>query len=308
MATTMNGGYYWDKVVLPDGRKGYIARNYIVEVADITNCNDTVVANTSVNLRNGPGTSGTTIITTLIKGQVLTRIETGKYNNIDGYNWDRVKLADGRQGYIAQNYIEAIGNGNPGVTTQTELIKVICNSGLKVRELPGTNQKVLTYLDKGNILTRVEAGVSNVNGYIWDKVVTDTGIEGYIARGTASEQYIEVVSSNVGNNPNGTTNKNDKFRLEDNTLICEPETTIEVIKEKYTDKEIVVKNAEGIVVNGDGKITPADSTVILRGYVGLSQLSDIAKSASDTNKDGKITPADSTVILRAYVGLTKIEI
>lgn len=335
MATTMNGGYYWDKVVLPDGRKGYIARNYIVEVADITNCNDTVVANTSVNLRNGPGTSGTTIITMLTKGQVLTRIETGKYNNIDGYNWDRVKLADGRQGYIAQNYIELIGaNHNPGNATQTELIKIICNSGLKVREAPGTNQKVLTYLDRGNILTRVEAGVSNANGYVWDKIVTADGIEGYIARGTASEQYIEVVNSNAGNNPSGTTNKNNKFKLEDTTLICEPQTTVEVIKEKYTDKEISVKNAEGTIVtegniatgyhitiegknytiikmgdiNGDGKITPADSTVILRAYVGLSQLSDIAKLASDTNKDGKITPADSTVILRAYVGLTKIEI
>ena len=50
----------------------------IVEIADITNCNDIVIANTSVNLRNGPGLSGTTIITTLIEGQVLTRIETGK--------------------------------------------------------------------------------------------------------------------------------------------------------------------------------------------------------------------------------------
>ena len=30
--------------------------------------------------------------------------------------------------------------------------------------------------------------------------------------------------------------------------------------------------------------------------------------AADTNGDGKVTPADSTVILRAYVGLKNIEI
>lgn len=54
IASTTNEGYYWDKVVLPNGTKGYMARNYIVETADITNCNDTVTANTSVNLRNGP--------------------------------------------------------------------------------------------------------------------------------------------------------------------------------------------------------------------------------------------------------------
>lgn len=43
-------------------------------------------------------------------------------------------------------------------------------------------------------------------------------------------------------------------------------------------------------------------------YVGISKLSDEAKLAADTNKDGKITPADSTLILRAYVGLNNISI
>ena len=329
-AATKIGGYYWDKVVLPDGRKGYIARDYIVEIADITNCNDTVIVNTSVNLRNGPGTTNTTIITTLTKGQVLTRIEIGKYN-IDGYIWDRVKLSDGRQGYIAQNYIEKAGETN--TETNTELIKVICNSGLKVRETPGTSQKVLTYLDKGNVLTRTQVGVSNANGYIWDKVVTASGIEGYIARGDAKEQYVEVVKSNDGSN-SSTTTKNNNFKLDDSNLICEPATTIESIKEKYTDKTITVKKADGTVVttgnvgtgyvvtigdkkyttvklgdiNGDGKITPADATVILRAYVGLTNLSDVIKMATELNNDNKMTPADATVILRTYVGLNKIEI
>ena len=61
-------------------------------------------------------------------------------------------------------------------------------------------------------------------------------------------------------------------------------------------------------VNGDGKMTPADSTVVLRSYVGLDKITDCEKSAADTNGDGKVTPADSTVILRAYVGLQNIEI
>ena len=60
--------------------------------------------------------------------------------------------------------------------------------------------------------------------------------------------------------------------------------------------------------NCDGKITPADSTAILKEYVGISKLLDEAKLAADTNKDGKITPADSTLILRAYVGLNNISI
>ena len=333
IASSQNNGYYWDKVVLPNGTKGYMARNYIVESPDIPNCNDTVIANTSVNLRNGPGLDGTTIITTLIKGQVLTRIETGKYN-LNGYIWDRVKLSDGRQGYIAQNYID--GSSNGGQETKTELIKVICNSGLKVREQPGTNQKVLTYLAKGDVLTRTGAGASNANGYTWDKVVTSSGIEGYIARGDSKEQYIEVVNSNADNNNNSGSSEtnNNNFKLEEDNLICEPKTTVESVKEKYSNKTITVKKADGTVVttgnigtgytvtvdnksykavklgdvNGDGKITPADATVILRAYVGLTKLSDIDKMATELNKDNKMTPADATVILRAYVGLNKIEI
>lgn len=31
---------YWDKVVLADGRKGYVVRNYLTQIADITNCNE----------------------------------------------------------------------------------------------------------------------------------------------------------------------------------------------------------------------------------------------------------------------------
>lgn len=330
MASTMKDGYYWDKVVLENGTKGYMARNYIVETADITNCNDTVIANTSVNLRNGPGTSGTTIITTLIKGQVLTRIEKGKYN-LDGYVWDRVKLADGRQGYIAENYITIAGDNNTS-TTKTELIKVICQSGLKVREQPGTSQKVLTYLDKGNILTRIEAGSSNANGYTWDKVVTASGIEGYIARGTLTEQYIEVVNSNDGNNAGGTTDKNDNFKLEDNHLICEPATTVESIKEKYSNKTITIKKADGAVVttgsigtgykitvekdtytvikygdiNGDGQINTGDTFLIKQSIMNVKKLDSFYKDAADINKDGTINTGDSFLLKKQVMGIEKI--
>ena len=66
---------YWDKVVLPDGRKGYMSRSYIVQIDDVTNCNDSMITTTGVYLRNGPGTNNTTIITLLSEGQILTRIE-----------------------------------------------------------------------------------------------------------------------------------------------------------------------------------------------------------------------------------------
>ena len=335
IASQIENGYYWDKVVLPDGRKGYLARNYIVEIADITNCNDTAMTNTSVNLRNGPGTTGTTVITTLMKGQMVTRIETGKYE-LDGYKWDRVVLADGRKGYIAQNYIDIVDNGSSGGTTTGEIIKVICPSGLKVREEPGTDKRVLTYLDKGDTLTRVEKNVSTNNGYNWDKIVTAEGVEGYIASGNASETYIEVVSSGEtpSTNPTTPTGTNDNCKIEEGNLVCEPATTVETIQDKYTDTTVVVKKADGTVVesgnlgtgysitvgdktytvvkmgdiNGDASIDTLDSLKVLRNYVGSENLENENLKAADINNDGTVDTLDSLKILRQYVGSENIEI
>ena len=368
LAATKNGEYYWDKVVLPDGRKGYIARNYLVETTDVTNCNDTVVTNTGVNLRNGPGLNGTTIITMLTKGQALTRIETGMYNNLDGYNWDRVQLADGRQGYVAQNYIEIPGEEKPEEdenSAKTELIKVICNSGLKVREEPGTSQKILTYVKKDAILTRTQEGISNANGYIWDKIVTTDGIEGYIARGDSKEQYIEVIESKVevkpetkpevdtevGKQPEEepekepekqpdlntevNPNKNDNYKIQESNLICEPETTIESIKERNKDKTILVKNSKGeeittgnigtgytitvdkntytIVklgdVNGDGEIDIIDMALIKRDIVNKEELKDVYKQAAKLSEDSlEIDIIDMALIKRHLIKTQLIKI
>ena len=335
VASSSSNGIYWDKVVLPNGKKGYVSRSYLVEIADVTNCNDTVIANTSVNLRNGPGTTSTTIITTLIKGQVLTRIEKDKYN-LDGYVWDRVKLSDGRQGYIAQQYISTAGSETEnGGTEKNELIKVICNSGLKVREAPGTNQKVLTYLDKNDVLTRTQAGASNANGYTWDKVVTSDGIEGYIARGDSKEQYIQVVNSNNSNsNPSTPTTKNDKFKLEDSNLVCEPDTSVETIKEKYTNKNIVVKDSSGKVVssgnvgtgytitidnktytivkmgdiNGDGVIDAVDLLKLRRVLLGKDKIDGVYKESANTYKDESVDAVDLLKIRKHLLKTDSINI
>ena len=319
IAANMVNGHYWDKVVLCDNSIGYIARDYIKEIETQTNCNETMVANTSVNLRNGPGIYGTTVVTMLTKGQVVTRIEKGFYD-MDGYIWDRITLADGRGGYIAQKYLSKQGEvttNDEGETITTEIVKVICNSGLKVREQPGTNQKVLTYVAKNDTLTRIESNVSGVNGYTWDKVVTTSGIEGYIARGDKNETYIQVVQT-ITTNTSTNNEPNNNVKLNETNLICEPATTIESVKEKYTNGNITVKNAKGEVVtsgnigtgykitisgkeytvvklgdtNGDGTITPSDYVKVKNHITGTSKLKNEYGLAADTNSDNNITPAD----------------
>ena len=328
LAADKVGGHYWDKVVLPNGTKGYMARDYIQLVDLYTNCNETMIANNSVNLRNGPGTSGTSIITTLTEGQIVTRIEKGMYNGLDGYNWDRITLSDGRGGYVASQYLSAPGSSS----ATSETVKVICNSGLKVREQPGTDQKVLTYVSKNEILTRTKAGASTANGYVWDKVITGSGIEGYIARGDSTEQYIEVVQGTTPSTPSNTTSGKE-IKVQDTNLICEPGTSIESIKEKYSGSTtITVKNAKGEVVNsgnvgtgykitisdktytivklgdsnGDGKTNAVDLLLIKREILGTNKLESIYKSAVDLNNDGKTNAVDLLLQKRHILGSQSI--
>ena len=326
VGASKENGYIWDKVVLSDGRKGYIVSDGFKLIDDITNCEISAIAVEPGNVRNGPGTSGTTTYTTLTVGQRVTIIEKGKYKNVDGYDWSRIILADGTQGYIVSRYLEEIkDDGSTG--TGEDIVKVVCDGGLTIREKPGTSSKIAGYADKGDYLTRMKQNVSNANGYVWDEIVTDSGLEGYVARGDDDENYIEPVKDQ-----GSSAIKGDGFKTTGSKLMCEPDIKVEEVLKKASDATI--KNTSGKTVtsgnigtgytvkykgitytvvklgdvNGDGKMTPADSTVVLRTYVGLDGISSSKKSAADANGDGKLTPADSTVILRAYVGLENIEI
>lgn len=66
-----------------------------------TDCNETVWATGTVNLRSGPSTEDNKV-GSLNKNQSVTRIGigTGDYSN-----WSKVKLSDGSEVYVASNYL-----------------------------------------------------------------------------------------------------------------------------------------------------------------------------------------------------------
>ena len=98
----------WQKVVLKDGTVGYMSGTYLQQVGDVTNCNYSAYVKTSDGtgcyVRSGP-TTKTDRITALSDGTWLTVINEGTYNNIDGYNWVRVMLSDGRQAFMPSKYL-----------------------------------------------------------------------------------------------------------------------------------------------------------------------------------------------------------
>ena len=99
----------WHKVITKDGLIGYMSGNYLVQVIDETNCNYNAIIKTNdgngCNVRIGPSIKFDKIMA-LSDETTITVINEGTYNNIDGYNWCRIKMSDGRQAFLPSNYIK----------------------------------------------------------------------------------------------------------------------------------------------------------------------------------------------------------
>ena len=98
----------WNKVITADGKIGFMSGNYLEVVDTVKNCN--YIARVKTNdgsgckARVGPSTS-LDRITTLTDWTTVTVIEKGTYNNINGYDWCRIIMDDGRQGYMPLKYL-----------------------------------------------------------------------------------------------------------------------------------------------------------------------------------------------------------
>ena len=157
----------------------------------VTNLNEKVQVNASnVRVRKTATTSGS-ILETLAKGTTVTRLQS-KVVYANGYYWDKVKLSNGKIGYIATNYLSKVvenNNSNNQNTTITEQMKVNA-SNVRVRKTATTSGAILATLSKGTVVTRLEKKVAYKNGYYWDKVRLSNGTIGYIAT-----NYLSAVSS-----------------------------------------------------------------------------------------------------------------
>ena len=265
-AASQVDGYYWDKIVLSNGAKAYVARNFIKQVADVTNCNISAVANTSVNLRNGPGTTGTSVITTLISGQAVTIIEKDMYNGLNGFNWVRVKLSNGTQGDIANQYLTEIGEAsastnNTDNSSSYKIATIKCDEGssVRIRSQATTSSSVVTSCKKGTTVTVMQENVATANGYTWDKIVTSEGLEGYVAN-----QYLDKGTSSTTTNTNTTTT---------NTA-----TTISGD------------------VNGNGGLDASDYVLIKNHIMGKTKLTSEQIKVGDMNGNGGLDASDYVLI------------
>ena len=98
----------WQKVILTDGTIGYMSGTYLQQVADVVNCSYSAHVKTAdgsgCKIRVGPSIR-LDLITALPDYTNVTVINDGMYNNIDGFDWARIVLSDGRHAFIPSRYL-----------------------------------------------------------------------------------------------------------------------------------------------------------------------------------------------------------
>ncbi len=162
----------WYRVLLPDGRTGYVSADYISleglpeepPVATRTGYS----TGSNVNVRKAASTSAA-ILATLSRGQAFTVI--GDAQN----GWYQVQLANGTKGYVSAQYVSFTKPSTP--TTRTGYST---GSNVRVRKAASTSAAILATLSRGQAFTVIGDAQ---NG--WYQVQLANGTKGYV-----SAQYV----------------------------------------------------------------------------------------------------------------------
>lgn len=188
-----------------------------------------------------------------------------------------------------------------------DLVTVNVTGTLRMRNAPSGSQTI-GWLNGGDIITRVEKAQSKVNGTYWDKVKSNSGVYGYVARETyenAQEHKlylvpVEEMQPEVPNPSEPNPDESNSDNEGDNNTENKPgeggdDTQNKPGGEESNEEEnIEVKVGD---VNNDGKISPTDYVLVKNHIMHVKLLqTDREKKAADVNKDGKISATDYVLI------------
>ena len=231
----------------------------------IDNAVDGVLIKSGVNMRKGPGTKYGLADSNLKSGLQLT-----VYLQDGDWYFLRVDKT-GKYGYIYKSYVELMEaeptpNG-PYTEPTSKMIKnavdgTLIKSGVNMRKGPGTNYGLVD----SNLKSGTQLTVYLHDGDWYFLKVDKTGKYGYIY-----EDYVDLDSDD--------------------------EPTAKATKKPTEDDEPSVYLSQGDV-NGDGLISAADVSLILRYDAGLIDLSDAQMAAADMDGDDQVTSADAKSLLR----------
>ncbi len=174
----------WVKVQTSAGTQGYCSRAYLTITQDSSSQSTTGKALDNVNLRSGPGT-GYSILLTIPKGTSVPVVDASNTS------WVKVTY-NGKTGYCSRQYMSVSGSqtgGSSGEVSSDKTGKALDNVNL--RSGAGLSYRILTTVPKGTSVKVVDDSNSQ-----WVKV-TYNGLTGYCSR--------EYMSVSEGTSSGGST-------------------------------------------------------------------------------------------------------
>lgn len=105
-AEVTRDNYTWQHVQLGDGRKAWVVKKFLGPVsagASSTETQRRYIRGDNVNIRKDPGTSAAILITAT-EGTAVTLMSSQAVDK-DGYKWHKIRLSDGRLGWVASNFL-----------------------------------------------------------------------------------------------------------------------------------------------------------------------------------------------------------
>lgn len=180
-------GYAWDKVKLSNGTIGYVANKYLSTVTTSSNTTNNTTTTTTViktatakvNVRSKASTKGSKVAT-IAKGTKVTILQENAAK-ANGYTWDKVKLSNGKTGYIANKYLSKASSGTSNSNSSSTTATKKATTKVNVRSKATTSGSKVATIAKGTKVTILQSKVAYKNGYYWDKVKLSNGKTGYIA-------------------------------------------------------------------------------------------------------------------------------
>ena len=229
--------------------------NLNISKSDFVQDNTNVYADvsTSLNLRNGPGTSYETLYS-VKSGEVMKRIAKGIQS---GERWDKVVLSNGITGYVFSSYVKEVEK--PQITKiELNLSKNKINKGerinLDVKIIPeDVVDYKLTYKSNNTSVAQV-----NQNGEILGVAGGKTNIVVMAENGVSSSIEIEVVSQVeeiLVDVENLTLQKGESYKI--NTLLYPKDASNKEIKYESLDNDIAIIDNNGninAISNGETQI------------------------------------------------------
>lgn len=173
-------GCTWDKVRIEDGTEGYIMTdNLQIESENITCQVLTGTGKGNVNLRERP-TSSSGVIGSVASGTVVTRLESrvAKANN---YIWDKIKLSDGKVGYIARQYLVEINE------EEANRVAINVDGGMLIEEKPPVSSEISVVEDMNKMIETQPLTMKITTNTYEDEALSEEEIEQY-----DGEYYIKV--------------------------------------------------------------------------------------------------------------------